>query len=607
MLPVQEGAAAGAERAGAAASRIRERLAWSLAAILAAASVALLLHRPVAAPVGIETRALIAPPAGTRFDFAAERSGSLSISPDGRQITFSVQSPTGDTSLWIRPVDSLEGRALPGTKSATWPFWSPDGRYIAFFADGKMKKIDLAGSPPIAICDAKDGRGGSWGRDGIILFTPNPNTGIFSVPAAGGTPQQQTTLDEAHGETTHRWSTFLPDGRHFLYMAGTHDQGVRSEINAVYVAELGKPGSRRLLLGRSNVAYASGHLLYVRDRVLLAQPFDPDRLELSGEPVPLADGVAYEQVYFRGVDAVSENGLLVFMRGTTTSGSRLAWYGRDGKPVGKATDLGTYEQVALSPEGNRVAFTLADPDSGTKDIWILDLLRGVRSRLTFGASNEFAPTWSPDGTRIVYGVSSLVDNLFVRPAGGGDEQPFLTTKSDKRPTDWSRDGRILIFNHLEATPNNKNGVWVWPVVDKADPRPFVDTEFNETDGRLSPDGRWMLYASDESGRYELYVAPFPGPGGKWQVSAAGVITGWWTLGGKEIIYAAPDLTIRSVTVRATGATFEADAPRLLFPEPLMVDGTVTPDGRRFLLAVRPETDQNLPVTLVTNWMSGLRR
>jgi serine/threonine protein kinase len=613
MLPAQEGPLPGTDVRPAPASRFRERLAWAVAAVLAVASVGVvLLSRPRPGPAAVVTRSLIAPPAGTQFDFAGDHSGSLSISPDGRHVTFSVMSPTGDTSLWIRPSDSFEAHPLPGTRSATWPFWSPDSQYIAFFAEGKLKRIDLAGSPPIAICDARDGRGGSWGREGVIVFSPDTTSGIYSVAATGGTPQAQTALDKARGETTHRWPAFLPDGRHFLFMAGTHSQGIRSEANAVYVAEIGKPGSRRLLLARSNVEYSSGHLLYVRDRVLLAQPFDPDRLELRGEPLPLAEGVAHQQDYFRAVFAVSENGVLVFMTGTTTSGSRLTWYGRDGKPVQRVADLDSYDRIALSPEGKRVAFTLVDAESGLKDVWVLDLLRGVRTRLTFGASGagfvgKDAPIWSPDGTRIAYTVTALVDDLFVRPAAGGDEQPLLRTKSDKRPTDWSQDGRILVFDQQGATPNSKYGVWVWPFDGKTEPRPFVDSEFNERGGRLSPDGRWMLYSSDESGRFELYVAPYPGPGGKWQISAAGAVTGWWTLGGKEIVFATPDRSMMSVTVRASGATFEVDAPKLLFTEPLMVDGTVTPDGRRFLLGVRPEADQDLPLTLVTSWPAGLKR
>jgi hypothetical protein len=478
---------------------------------------------------------------------------------------------------------------------------------MAFFADGKIKRIDLAGSPPIVICDAKDGRGGSWNRDGIIVFAPDPNAGIFSVPASGGTPQRQTTIDESLGETTHRWPTFLPDGRHFLYLAGSHFQNVRSEANAIYLAELGKPGRRRLLLTRSNAAYASRHLIYVRERVLIAQPFDPDRLELRGEPVPIAEDVGYDTGFFRGVDAVAENGLLVYMRGTIASGSRLWWYGRDGKPLGKVADLGTYDTLALSPDEKRVAFSLTDPDSGTQDIWVQDLVRGVRSRLTFGQANENASVWSPDGTRIAYFVSALVDDLFIRPAVGGDEKPFLSSRSDKWGTDWSRDGRIFVYNALDfSAPNSKVDVWVWPV-DKGEPRPFVATEFNERDGRLSPDGRWMLYISDESGRYELYVAPFPGPGGKWQVSPAGAVAGWWILGGKEMIYENADLTMMSVAVRASGAIFEADTPRPLFREPLLMDASLTSDGQRFLLAVRPEDNRDLALTLVTNWPTGLNR
>jgi Tol biopolymer transport system component len=502
----------------------------------------------------------------------------------------------------------LDSRPLPGTKSGSWPFWSPDGQQIAFFAGGKLKRVDLVGSPPITICDAQDGRGGDWSRDGVILFAPTPNTGIYSVPASGGKPEEQTRIDEKEmKETTHRWPIFLPDGRHFLYLAGTHNSGVRSETNAVYLAELGKGGRRRILLARSNFAYSAGHLLYVRDRVLLAQPFDPVRLEVTGDPVPIADSVAIESNFFRASFAASLDGDLVLRSGAADPGSQMTWFGRDGKEIGKVGERGTYQQVVLSPDSSRVAYNLADDDAGTADIWIMDLARGVRSRLTFGPSGKYSPVWSPDGQQIVYSISALHDDMFIRKSGGGDEEALLRSDQDKQATDWSRDGRFLVYNQSDHVNSAITDIWLLPMTEKGKPRPFLNTEANERDGRLSPDGRWMLYTSDESGKNEVYVAPFPGPGGKWQVSTGGANGATWTQNGKEIVYSRPDSTVVSLVVHASANAFEVDPPRTLFRIPLAVSGSVTQDGQRFLFAIRPDDEQELPLTLITHWPAGLKR
>jgi hypothetical protein len=399
---------------------------------------------------------------------------------------------------------------------------------------------------------------------------------------------------------------FLPDGRHFLYMAGTHNAGTQNEANAIYLAEIGKPGQRRLMLARSNLGYTRGQLFFVRDRILLAQRFDPDRLELSGDPVPVATGVGYEAAFFQAEFAVAGNGTLVYRTGAAISGTRLTWVGRDGREIARIGGVGAYQYLTLSPDGKRLAYSATDSDAGM-DIWILDLARSVPSRLTFGPSGQKVPVWSPDGQQIVYAISALHDDLFIRPAAGGKEEVLLRSTEDKLPTDWSRDGRYLVYNQEATTPSSRQGVWVLPMRDKGKPWAFVDNEFNEMDGRLSPDGRWMLYSSDESGRKEIYVAPFPGPGGKWQVSTNGALTGFWVSGGKEIVYFLPDRSVVSVAVRAAATTFEVDTPRTLFRNPLALDGVVTSDGQRFLLALRPEEEQDLPITLVTNWPEAKTR
>ena len=585
----------------------RESLAWLLAAAMAGLCIVLALGRKPAGPEPLVVRSSITPPDRARFDFGQDRSGSLSISPDGRHVTFALQTPGGERSLWIRSFDSMEARPLPGTKSGNWPFWSPDSQQIVFFAGGRLKRIDLAGSPAIAVCEATDGRTGSWSRDGVIIFSPSPASAIFSAPAAGGQAQPVTSLDESHGETTHRWATFLPDGQHFLYMAGSAGAGLMNEANAIYLAELGKEGRRRLLLARSNVAYAAGNLLYVRDRILLAQPFDANGLELTGEPSPIAEDIQYLPGWFRAVFAVSGSGAIVYRTGAAFSPSRLTLVGRDGKEMSKVTDFAQYESPpALSPDGKRVAFSPLDPDTGVGDIWLQDLIGGTRSRLTFGSTSEFYPIWSPDGQHIVYNVTPRRDTLFIRPVNGGKEEVLLGSERFKEATDWSRDGRHIVFNQYDTTPKSRSGVWVLPLADRTNARPFVDTEFNEQGGRLSPDGRWMLYTSDDSGRDEIYVAPFPGVGGKWVVSVAGGTSGWWSRGGAEIVYLDPDLTLMSVVVQTTGAAFAADTPRPLFRVPLAVSVDVASDGQRFLIGSRSEGEQDPPLTLVTNWPAALK-
>src|SRR5437867_340901 len=588
--------------------RGRERWAWLFAALFAVLSAVLGTgYWMRAVPEVRSIRSSILSPEGTSFDLFLLKSGGLSLSPDGRFMTFSVRAPDGGDALWIRSLDSPAARPLAGTQGATWPFWSPDSRFIAFFADGKLKKIDLAGSPGVALCDAYDGRSGSWSQEGVILFAPTPTSPIHRVPAAGGKATPVTQFDEGRGETTHRWASFLPDGRHFLYMAGSHTAGIKSEANAVYLAELGSDRKKLLLHARSNAIYASGHLLYVRDRVLLAQPFDPRRLEFTGDPVPIGEGIDYDSGLFRAIFSASENGVLAYRAGGADSRAQLEWLDRSGKGIGMVGEAGDYDNLALSPDGRRLGFNLVDPDAGTANIWIQDLARGVRTRLTFGATSEISPVWSPDGERIAYAVTGKHDDLLVKPSVGGKEAVLLRSEQDKLPTAWYRDGRLLVYSATDPKRKRQWDIWILPLSGKGEPRPYLETQFNETGGQLSPDGRWMLYLSDESGRNEVYVAPFPEPGGKWQISTGGAVVGKWLRGGTEIIYLSSDLTVMTVEVLAEGSRFETGSPKRLFRAEPSVSGDITPDGQRFIIAIRPSVGQNLPITLVANWTAGLDR
>jgi Tol biopolymer transport system component len=584
-------------------------LAWTAAGIVAGALLTAAWFTGFQVRPPIEARVLrsvVLPPQGQSFALSGLNGGALTLSPDGRYLTFKIHGAEGEDRLWLRPLDSLAARPLPGTNHAAWPFWSPDSRFIAFFADGKLKKVDLAGSPAVTVCDAPEGRSGSWSKDGTLIFSAAPNMPISRVSAAGGKPEVITKLDEEHQETTHRWATFLPDGRHFLYLGGTHTAGVRSEANAVYLAELGSMERSLLVQARSNVAYASGHLLYVRDHILLAQPFDPSSLKVVGDPIPLGESVGYDTGFFRSLFAASEKGLLAYTTGDSAGKNRMVWVDRLGKELSEAGPPSDYGSVSLSSDGRRIAYELTDADSGTSDIYVQDLGREGRTRLTFSPANETRPLWSPDGARIVYSVSAKFDDLFVKPAAGGTEEVLLHSDQDKIVDDWSADGKYLIFEATDRKSTTRWDLWILPLMGDRKPFAYVQTPANEHEGHFSPDGRWIAYVSDESGRNEVYVAPFPATGAKWQVSSGGGFVVLWNRDGKEVLYVALDQTLMSVAVEVHGSAIDLTSPpRPLFQAKNAIGGALAPDGKRILSILAPPENLNLPIYLIDNWPSAL--
>jgi Tol biopolymer transport system component len=606
------GSQAGAPAVVKARRRSRERLAWGVAAgaILAAAFATLGYFRraPVETPI---LRSSILPPEKTAFEVGGEDCGSLTISPDGRRITFVAKDAEGRKLLWLRPLDAGAARSIPGTEDATWPFWSPDSRFIAFFAEGKLKKVDAAGAPPLTLCEANRGRPGSWNREGVILFSPDTTVAVHRVAAGGGAATPVTRLDESKGETTHRWATFLPDGRHFLYMAGTHAAGAGTATNVIYLASLDSKDRRPLLVARSNVVFASGYLIYVLEKTLLAQPFDAKRLRLTGDPVPLGDSVLYDPDYFRAAFSASDNGILVYAAGTGGSKVRLAWYDRSGKPIGVPFgDPVDYRDFSISPDGKRLAAEVQDSTTGLGDIWLSDFARGTRTRFSFGPGPSQCPVWSKDGTRIAFArmEKTLLTRIVAKPlSGGGGEQTLLQGSGDICPKSWSPDGRYLAYETLAAVATTKSDIWILPLSGDRKPFPFLATQFDELSPQFSPDGRWVLYTSDESGRPELYVAPFPGPGSKWQISAGGARGGDWLRGGREITYLTLDRKQVSVEVKADVSGFETGVPRVLFNANNADFFRSDPSGDRELMAVPPETAQNTPITLVSNWPAALKK
>jgi serine/threonine protein kinase/Tol biopolymer transport system component len=526
------------------------------------------------------------------------------ISPDGRTIAYSVRDSTGKTLLWVRPLASSVARPLEGTEEASFPFWSPDSRYIGFFTIGTMKRVEAAGGSPQTVCDAADARGGTWSSDGVIVFAPGYNTGLLQVSASGGSaPSPATLLDTANLETTHRLPFFLPDGRHFLYYCRSS-----GEKSGVFLASLDNPHGKFLCDSRTNAQYAPpGYLLYVREKSLVAQRFDPDKGECSGEPVSVSEDVGYRQNWGAAAFAVSQNGVLVIASGG--SGEReLIWFDRGGAMLGRTGVGGQVFDFVLSPDEKRLVFRKIDPSTRNQDLWLLDLARSTQSRFTFDPDIDDDPVWSPDGSTIAFDTQpNGLANLHTKAAtGAGRPELLLRSPAPNFTLDWSRDGRYIVYQ--QDDPKTKGDLWLLPLTGDKKPVVYLQTEFDETDARFSPDGQWLAYASDENGKYEVFIQHVPRTGGKWQVSISGGAAPSWRRDGKELYYLGPDKKLMAVDIRVNGTGIEAGIPSALFET--TVDTYAAPnryaasnDGRRFLVNNSGDAANTRPITVVLHWLS----
>jgi serine/threonine protein kinase len=600
---VAEPGSEAATRGPVGGGRNRERLAWI------AATATLLLALIAALPFVIAH--LREPPVDTRVirlsipapTLSTVGGQSFAISPDGRRLAFVAADSSGKPRLWVRQLDSLNPQPLPGTDGASSPFWSPDSRFIGFFGDGKLKKIDVSGGSPQTLCDAPHNRGGTWNRDGVIVFAPRTRSALYRVTAAGGEAAPLTTLEQA-SEYSHRWPQFLPDGRHYLYLS-------RQEKSGIYLGSLDSKETRRIVDTDFNAAYApQGYLLFVREAALMAQPFDAGKLELTGEPSRVAEQVRLTTDLNSHFTA-SENGVLVFQSGGQIADSQLAWHDRAGKQLNTVGPPGNYVNICLSPDEDRVAFVRRE--KSIDNIWLIDIAGNTPTRFIFVPSDS-TPIWSPDGSRIVFStIRNGPADLYVKPASGSsNEEPLLKTGQAKLPTDWSSDGKLLIYQ--ESNAKGKWDLWILPLQGDWTPRPFLQNDFNKINAKLSPDGKWMAYCSDESGQPEVYVQPFPGGGGKYQISIAGGGDPRWRRDGNELFYISADGKMMAVEVKA-GSTFAAGATKPLFDTPLreLTDSlqpfdsyAVSRDGQRFLINDFTETSAP-PLTVVLNWTADLKR
>jgi Tol biopolymer transport system component len=576
-------------------------LPWAVAGVLAAVALALaVLHFRESTPEQRVLKYTIPPPPDVAFV-------TVVPSPDGRRLAF-TGSESGGTRLWVQPLDSLTAQPLAGTDGAANPFWSPDSRYLGFFTDGKLKKIDSSGGPPQTLCEASGGRGGSWSPEGVILFG-NVGTPLQRVAAEGGEAKAIVGNGPIARAGSPRWPTFLPDGRHFLYA----DRGDKPEEAGIFVAALDTNDRKRLLRDYSAAAYTesasgAGYLLFSRGGTLMAQLFDASKLSLSGGPFPVAEHVTASVTSGFAPFWLSRKGTLVLGTGNAPLDRKLTWFDRTGKRLGSVGETGSYIQIDLSPD-EKQAVVDRYAQAGTSDLWLIDLTRNVPTRFTFGPMSAVGPVWSKDGSQIAFasGRGGPYELYRKIASGAGKDELLLKSADIVRPSDWSPDGRFLLYEEV----NQKTGYDLMLLPDRGGsqtdrkPIPFLQTEFQESHGAFSPDGKWIAYCSNESGKLEVYVQPFPANGAKWQISKGGGDSPKWRHDGKEIFFLDAANKLMAVEVK-TDATIQPGTPRALF-DAYRARFAVTRDGQRFLIPARPtEGAGPEPVTVMINWTAGIK-
>jgi eukaryotic-like serine/threonine-protein kinase len=585
------------------ATRSRERLAWATAvlALMVALGAVLTRVQPNPPTAGGSAFSLsVLPP--TESSFANNL--NYAVSPDGRRLVFVASG-----ALWVRELVSPEAMHLADAPGAVHIFWSPDNRRVGFFEDGKLKTIEAEkGARPQVLADAPVPRGGSWNRDGTIIFVPRSQGSIFRIPASGGTAVEVTALDSSRQDNALYWPSFLPDGRHFLYLATSR----RPENRGIYVGSLDSHETTRVSGVFERARYASpGFLLFGRDGTLVAQPFDTSVFQVHGEPLPLTRNVRYQKstgiVFF----SVSEAGVLLYRGGGNVDNVQLTWLDRTGTEAGLIGAPGPYANYRLSPDARRLALDREGPEDGTRNIWLMDLSRSTPTRFTFDPDGAGGAVWSPDGSRILFtSQRSGRREIYVKASDGSGSEDLVSSE-ELFGASWSPDGKFILAEARD--PKTGTDLEVMPASGKQKPISFLKTPFSEGQARFSPDGKWIAYVSDESGTPEVYVRPFPLSGSKSQISTKGGHWPRWRRDGKELFYISADKKIMAVSVEVT-PTFTAGIPKALFQSLGLPVGTiglvdpfeVSPDGQRFLLTPQSQADIAEPLTVVINWPSLLQ-
>ena len=598
--------------------RTRERIAW---AALAAALLGVILWfalRP--APATPVVHSSLLPPPDTAFDFNGDFSGPPVLSADGTQVAFCAHTAKERNSIWIQPLDSNVPRKLAGTEGATFPFWSPDGLSIGFFAEGKLKTIPVAGGPVSSIADAPNPRGGAWGADNTIVYSPDYRDPLWIVHTQQMDARRLTTLDQ-NLHSTHRWPSFLPDGKHFLFLATNHG-GASVDQYGIFIGSTDGHQSNLILATDSAAQYVAGYLLFHRQSQLMAQKFNWRDESLSGSPMTLVDKVNFDVGTWHTTFTAAANGVLLYLGSSATPGYNFMWLDRKGNVVGKAAESLEYNGERISPDGKRVAVALGDPKP---DIWTIDLARGSRTRLTFDAGIHSMPSWSADGRRIVY-VTQMGTNVAIgssiraKDASGTGQEEILVdgtiaTGGGFRVLwpQWTPDGKYLAYQR----ENGPTDATFWAQPTTGDQKPFLVLQPQSPQSRiiqtrLSPDGHWLAYTSTDSGREEVYITTFPTASGRWQISQGGGGYPFWRGDGKELFFAGlSDATAYAVELKINGSQLESGIPQPLFvARNTSSVGTlfdVAPDGQRFLVPLPQQESSAIPMSLVVNWPALLNK
>ena len=579
---------------------IREKLGWAAACVLALALIAALMPRR--SP----------PPAQTAYFFAPLPARDIALAPDGRTAAIVSYSETARKNvIWIYEVGSQGVRSLADTEGADYPFWSPDGKWIGFFADGRLKKLELASGQVRAVCDAPSGRGGTWNKDDVIVFSATARMGgLFRVAASGGAPLAITHIDMSRGETSHRWPMFLPDGKHFLFLAANFS-GYR-DVDAIFAGSLDSRDKKFIVAAGANAAYAApGYLFYYRDKTMLVQPFDAKSLTLKGEPSDLFSGIQYARQVKKVAFCVSDDGVLLLQSGGpgAIGFSQPKWFDRNGKELGVLDNPGIYENVAIAPNGKAVATDRIDLASLNMDVWTYEAWQAAAAkRFTFDPGYDGASVWSPDGSQLLLSSNRrLALDLYLKNADGSqEERDIFHDDTDKLVNDWSRDGKYILFRHADE-------LW-YLTLPAFTPKTFLATTGILRNGQFSPDRKWVAYNSNETGKWEIYVTSFPEVRGKWQISTNGGEQPRWRGDGKELFYLSSDGHVMAVPVN-TGVSFSTGgAPVALFQanprQPVsyldIFAYDVTRDGQRFLINTDVKPADTVPITVVLNWTAGLK-
>ena len=605
----------------------RDWLPWAAVALLALAGTALAIGFLSRAPKPSQPMSLSVE-TGADAPLYTEWGASAVLSPDGRRMAFIATDTDQKRRIYLRSLDQLQATVLHGTEGARDHFFSPDGEWLGFFADGKLKKISVQGGAAVTLSDAPTGHGGSWGEDGNIVFVPTIRSALSRVSSAGGAAEPLTTLNQQAGEITQRWPQVLLGGKSVIFTSNTHGGNYE---DADIVAYAISSGQRKLILHKGYYPryLPSGHLLYIHEGTIFASSFDAKRLKLTGKPVPIVEGVVTAPGNGGAQYSFSDTGNLAYVPGRrTTLNFGLFWMGVDGKTAPLRETTGDYYDLRFSPDGTRIALELND--GKRNDIWVYEWARDTLTRLTFGAQSNLSPVWSPDGQRIAYTAmenGDLFDLYWKRADGAGDAVRLTQTKSPKYAGSWNSDGKVVVFE--QRNPDTFWGIMTLSIEGDeksgwraGEVRPFLNAPFNERAPALSPDGHWIAYRSDESGTPEVYVQPFLGPARRWQISTGGGCNPRWSRNGKELFYRTPtftggqDIKLMAAAYTSSGDSFNAEKPRIWSPGQFSIRGSeytgydLHPDGKRVAVLRAPEAGQSSTVdkvSFILNFFDELRR